>query len=230
MKKNLRLTLLLFLNFAIFIPYAKSQIKLEQELLDSILSITVEYLSDYDPTFTLYPNYPTVIKFKEAHNNSNTIFTASTWITIRNDIPKGSFLYLWNHEVHFLIIGNVPLDQNLQARLVSPESYRYKQILDSLKMPYRPIDGVMAERGKLVVYKDKRRILSKTHFVITSQPYIPYNSAPEELQPILDFADGASTNTISYRYYGNRLRLNEAYYNDLKPIKPVKFRLSRKKN
>lgn len=230
MKKNLRLTLLLFLNFAIFIPYAKSQIILEQELLDSILSITVDYYKDYISKNPVSSYYPIVTKIGKETNSLNTIITSSIWIRVRTDIPEGSFIYLQNQKIHFLIIDQIPVNSKLKSKLISHESSCYKGIIDSIRMPDRPLDGVYTQRAKLVVYRFKRKGLFKKYFVVTSQSFIPYQSAPIQFKPVINFSDDNNSHEISFYYYGNRMRLNEKYYKDIKPIKPIKFRLSRKKN
>ena len=94
-------------------------------------------------------------------------------------------------------------------------------------MPYRPKDGIITQREKLVVYKFKRKALFKKYYVVTSQSFIPYKSAPIQFQPVINFSDENSTDKISFYYYGNRMRLKKEYYDDLKPIKPIKFRLSK---
>lgn len=230
MKKTHRFILILFFSVAFYIPFAKTQIILEQELLDSILSITVEYRQEFLPENPVYPNYPTVIKLGNETNSSNTIFTSSTWIAIRTDIPDGSFIYLQNQKIHFLILDKISVSSKLQSKLISPETSFYRHIIDSIQMPYRPKDGIFTQRKKLVVYRFKRKALFKKYYVVTSQSFIPYKSAPIQFQPVINFSDENSTNEISFFYYGNRMRLKKEYYDDLKPIKPIKFRLSRKNN
>jgi hypothetical protein len=230
MKKTHRLILILIFSAAINLPNAKAQIILEQELLDSILSITVEYKQEFRPDNPVYPNYPTVIKLSKEKNSSNTIFASSTWIVIRTDIPDGSFIYLQNQKIHFLILDNISATSELQSKLITPESSFYRHIIDSIQMPYRPHNGIITQREKLVVYRIKRKALFRKYYVVTSQSFIPYKSAPIQFQPVINFSDENSTDKISFYYYGNRMRLKKEYYDDLKPIKPVKFRLSRKNN
>ena len=120
MKKTHRLILILIFSAAINLPNAKAQVILEQELLDSILSITVEYNHELRPDNPVYPNYPTVIKLSKEKYSSNTIFASSTWIVIRTDIPDGSYIYLQNQKIHFLILDNISASSKLQSKLISP--------------------------------------------------------------------------------------------------------------
>lgn len=225
MNNIFRLVLIILYVEVFCVPQSMAQIILSNELLDSLISNTV-VRSKYNKSQTfIFPDFPSIIKLSNFNNSLYSFYTSSTTIYVRAEIPKNSRIYLHNKRVYFIILDSLPADTNLHNKLLCSESVYYNQILDSIEMPYRAIKGLIISRQKLVVYKVKRRTYCKNNFVITSEAYIPYSSAPKHFQPINDYSDHGK---ISLFYYGNRMRLKEEYFNDLKPIKPIKFRLSRK--
>lgn len=223
---NIFRLVLIFLFVVVFcVSQSMSQIILGKELLDSLISKTVEQSTNNKSQPLGFPDFPSIIKLSNFNNSLYSFYTSSTTIYVRAEIPKSSRIYLHNKRVYFIFLDSLPTDTNLHNKLICSESVYYDQILDSIKMPYLSIKGLIYSRHKLVVYKIKRRAYCKNNFVITSEAYIPYSSAPKQFQPINDYSDNGK---ISWFYYGNRMRLKEEYFNDLKPIKPIKFRLSRK--
>lgn len=223
---NIFRLVLIFLFVDVFcLPQSMAQIILNNELLDSLISNTVEQ-STYNKSQTfIYPHFPSVIKLSNSNNSLYSFYTSSTTISNRTEIPNNSRIYIQNNSVYFIILDRIPVDSNLLSNLICVDSAYYKGIIDSIEMPYRAINGLITSRKKLVVYKITRRVYCKNNFVITSESFIPYDSAPKQFQPIVDFSDQGK---ISLLYYDSRLRLKQEYYDDLKPIKPVRFKLTRK--
>ena len=227
MSNILRLVLLILLILAFCVPQSISQILLNKELLDSLISKTVTNNVLLKSQGHSYPVFHSVIKLVQLKNCRYYINASSTRISVRADIPNNALIYLHNNKLIFMLLERISVDDNLQDKLIYPQSDFYKQILDSIEMPFRPINGLMISREKLIVYKIRRRIYNKKHFVITSQTFIPYKSAPKRFQPVIDFTDEVMSSSISLFYYDNRMRLKKDYYDDLKPIKPIKLRLLR---
>lgn len=225
MNNIFRLVLIILYVDVFCVPQSMAQIILNNELLDTLISNTV-VRSTYNKSQTfIYPDFPSVIKLSNFNNSLYSLYTSSTTISNRTEIPNNSRIYLQNNSVYFIILDRIPVDSNLLSNLICVDSPYYKQILDSIEMPFRPINGLITSRKKLVVNKVKRRTYCKDSFVITSDAYIPYSSAPKQFQPIIDSSDKGK---ISFLYFDSRLRLKQEYYDDLKPIKPVRFKLARK--
>jgi hypothetical protein len=173
-----------------------------------------------------------VLKFVSTPKQKNSLYYSSTFITKRTDIIEEIALYINETDLFFIILEDVNIESSLQKKLIPFNDKRFNLALDSIKFGKNKYgDGIYLERMNLRVFEVKRRFLCENTFVIRSRNYIPYLSAPEMFIPLKKVSDGYMSTEIAdsyYEGYGKLRKLNQKYYEDLKPGKKIILRMKKR--
>jgi len=221
MKK--RTLLFLFLLYACSL---NAQIILTATLFDTL--VCKLYSCPLEPDIV---NSRPVLNFASLENKKNSIYLSSTPLVSMEDITEDIMIYVNDVSFFFVKVRNVDLDSCLVKKLIRFKDIKFDQALDSIKFRKRSYPGVYTLRSPLVVYQIKQRLFCKNSYVITSQSYIPYLSAPEIFIPLKKVSDGYLFTEIEDWYYDGFPkigRLNKKYYEDMKPIKKTILRMKKR--
>ena len=217
--------LILFCLTLLNVYSSQSQVKLTTALVDSL---SFRFLDCSPAPFV---NARQILNFASLDHQKKSLYFSSTKLGSRKDIPNDVMIYINECSLFFIILKNVDLDSCLQKRLISQNDGRFKIVLDSIKFRNSPYSGVIPDRSPLVVYKIKQRPFCKNSYVITSQSYIPYLSAPEVFIPLKKVSDGYLFTEIEdwyYEGYPKSGKFNKQYYEDMKPIKKIILRMKKR--
>ena len=208
---------------------AFAQITISSNLLDTVISNTIEKNEAFlSPGKSGYIER-FVIKIQQDPDNKNNIFFSYTYVILRCDYPADASIYDHNNQTYFILFDEVTIDSTLEMAIKHPNTASYHQIMDSLKFTYRRPGGVIFERRKLVVYKLSKSWYSDRKYKLTSKTYIPFSSAPQKFWPIKSFSDEVfPNNKLSTFYIDARGRFTDLYYKEILPIQPIKISIRRK--
>jgi hypothetical protein len=213
----------------LFAQKAFPQIIVSSDLIDSLIVNTIKKNEVFtSPDISGYTNR-FVIRIQQNPDNKNNIFFSYTYVILRRDYPADANIYYFDKQYYFVLFDEVAINKELELAIKRPNTASYQQLMDSLEFTYRRPYGLAVERRKLVVYKVSKSWCSRRKYKITSKTYIPFSSAPKKYWPIISFSDEVVPNTkFSSLYIDARHRFTDLYYKEIEPIKPIKFRLSRK--
>lgn len=215
----MRKILVLFF-FMLVINTLNAQIVLTSALVDSISSKLYPIVNPVN-----YANFRSIRNFATLERQKNSLYVSSASINWRQDIHEDMMIYISGERLIFIKLRNVEAASGLLSRLIKYDDPSFEKALDSIKFRKEPFSGLVSIRSPLEVFRIRRKLLSRNTYVITSKKYIPYLSAPEEFIPLKNFAESRESTEIEAWYYDVFGKLNQRYYDDMKPREKIILRM-----